>query len=107
MIQEALKKVHQDIFERCIKKTIAPLPKYGNYSHEFDFKYWISNIPELKDFIIVTSKKIDYHNLSVTDFKRVYYVYDKDGNYLNADYIVSDYENFYKTLKEINEDIPR
>jgi hypothetical protein len=104
MIQaETLKKVHEDIFERSIKKTLTHLPNAGKYFHEFDYKYCVSNIPELKEFIIVVAKKLEYHNLSLTDFKRVYYVYDKNGNYLDADYIVEDYENFYKTLEEINE----
>jgi hypothetical protein len=101
MLEEALKKVHDDIFERSIKKMIAPLPKSGSYYHEFDHKYCISNIPELGNFIIVVAKRLQYSNLSLSDFSRVYYVYDSEGNYLNADSIVEGYLNFYKTLKEI------
>jgi hypothetical protein len=97
---EALKKVHEDIFDRSIKGSIELLPSSGNYYHEFDHKYCISNVPELQGFIIVVAKRLSYHNLSLDDFKRVYYVYDKDGNYIDAD-IVSDYIDFYNTLTEI------
>jgi hypothetical protein len=98
-----LKKVHEDIFERSIKGTLVPLPSSGNSYHEFDHKYCVSNIPELDGYIIVVSKKLIYKNSSLVDFERVYYLYDKDGNYVDNKYIIDKFEDFYETLEEIVE----
>ena len=104
---EVLKKVHKDIFERSVKASLEPLPTSGEYSHEFSYKYCFSDIPELKGFIIVVAKKLDFHNLSIHDFSKVYYLYDSEGNYIeDSDMIIEAYRNFSKTLREINETLP-
>jgi hypothetical protein len=102
---EAIKKIHADILDRSLKKNFTLMPIAGEATHEFDYSYCVSNLPELKNYIIVTSKKLIYKNQSLTDFKREFYLYDKEGNFLQDQSILKKYQDLYSTLKEINEDL--
>lgn len=104
--KENLKKIHSDIFERSIKLNIMPFPKSGLSTHEFDYKYCVSNIPELSNYIFVVSKKLIYKNQSLIDFKREYYIYDIEGNFVKNQRLIERYEGFNKTLQQLNEDLP-
>jgi hypothetical protein len=103
--KESLKKIHDDIFARSVKLNIMPLSKGGISTQEYDYKYCVSNMPELEGYIFVVSKKLIYKNSSLSDFKREYYIYDKEGNFVKNQNIIDRYEGFYKTLQEINEDL--
>jgi hypothetical protein len=103
--KENLKKIHNDMFERSIKLNLIPFPKNGSSTQEYDYKYCVSNIPELKDYIFVVSKKLIYKNSSLVDFKKEFYIYDTGGNFVKNQKMIDRYEGFHKTLQEINEDL--
>ena len=100
-MKQILQKIAEDILERSMKNNFVPMSQMGDSSHEFDYKFYTSTIPELDGFILVISKALFYHNSSLQDFKRKYYVYDSDGNYVAGDSFVKSYPNFMKTVKPI------
>lgn len=98
----SLDKIKKDIFERTLSNSVGYLPQNGKSVHEFDHRFCSSNLAEMKDYIIVVSKSFVYNNQSLDDFTYNYYVYDKNGNFINDPKILSKCKGtFIDTLKDI------
>jgi hypothetical protein len=98
---EIIQKIGKDILERSMKKNFQLLPQMGNSSHEFDYKYMKSSIPELKDYFLVVSKVLHYHNSSLSDFGKKVYVYDSEGNFAGDNSFLEKYPTLIKSLSPI------
>lgn len=100
-MQNVIEKINTDIFERSMKNNFKELEKMGYSSHEFEYRRCKANTKDLEDLYFIVSKKIEYHNSSVTGFKYQVYAYDKNGNYVNDNSV---YEKcvgkFFKNLED-------
>ena len=101
-MNEVLEKINQDIFERSMKHNFKELPKTGYFSQEFEYRKCKTGMQGLDNYYFIVSKKLEYHNGSMTNYKYVVYAYDKNGNYVSDQ---SGYEKcrgkFFKSLEDI------
>lgn len=99
---EIIQKIGKDILERSMKKNFQLLPQMGDSSHEFDYTYHRSNIPELQGYYFVVSKILLYHNASLSDFAKNVYVYDENGSYVGGNNYKEKFPNLLKSFSPIS-----
>lgn len=98
----SIEKIKADLAERSIRKSIGYLPQTGHSEHEFDHRFCTSSAEGMDGYTVVVSKIFKYNNQSLDDFSYAYYVYDKDGNFVEDENINSKCKGkFLETLKDL------
>ncbi len=101
-MQNVLEKIKADIFERSMKHNFKELPKMGYSSQEFEYRICKSNMKGLYYYNFVVSKKLEYHNGSMTGYKYMVYAYTKDGDYITDETLYKICRGkFFKSLIDI------
>lgn len=101
-MQNIIEKINTDIFERSMKHNFKELPKMGYSTQEFEYRKCKSKTKGLGDYYFIVSKKLEYHNGSMTGYKYMVYAYDKDGNYVTDESLYEKCRGkFFKSLEEI------
>jgi hypothetical protein len=97
-----IEKIKTDIIERSMRHNHTPMQQTSSSQQEYDYRYYTSSIPSLKDYTFVVSKFISYKASSMDDFGRNVYIYDKEGNFINDRDIQKQCKgDFFLTLNEI------
>ena len=97
----SLEKVKNDIVHRRILRNFKPMTSAGRNEQEYDYRYCKSNLDELKDYYIVVSKILKYKGNSLDDFGLNFYVYDKDGNYIDDPELQMKCKESIKSINDI------
>lgn len=101
-MQSVLEKINQDIFERSMKQNFKELPNMGYSTHEFEYRKCKSKIRGLGHYYFVVSKKLEYHNGSMTGYKYMVYAYNSDGDYITDESVYKACRGkFFKSLEDI------